>query len=204
MPVRVSVFASVAFLVALATAVYSSTIDHSNQGNVPTSLQPSGNLNSNSTGAVATHSNSNDTPASCAATSQLLSMNGSTFCAIDISSDIAIENPGYSYFLNQSVDFMGIRFVTWCPSAYAGCPGQSNGSSETQTALYTSAIRMSITFPDRTSETIGAVIGDASHLLLISKHTDPHAGLSIQFVSNGYSASYRVLLLVEDLNPPSS
>ena len=197
MSARVSVLASVAFIVVLGTVVYSSTIDHSNQSNAP-------NLESNSTDAVSTHSNSNDTPASCAATSQLLSMNGSTFCANDISSDIAIENPGYSYFLNQSVDFMGIKFVTWCPAEYAGCPGQSGGSSETQTMLYASAIRVNITFPDKSSETIGAVIGDTSHLLLISKHANPHAGLSIQLVSNGYSTGYRVLLLVEDSNPPSS
>jgi hypothetical protein len=131
-------------------------------------------------------------------------MNGSTYCALDVSNDIVVGNPGYSYFLNGSVEFMGVRFVTWCPAMYVGCPSQSDSASQVQTALYAGVIRLNMTFPDKSNETIGSVIGDLTHLVLISKHTNPNAGISIQYVYDGHTSSYEVLLLVEDTGSPSS
>jgi hypothetical protein len=106
-----------------------------------------------------------------------------------------IGMPGYSYFLNGSVTFDGVKFRTICPASYGGCPG-SNSNSKTVTI---GAISFNMTFPDGTTETAGKVIGDSIFTLIISQH-QPRAGMYIEYVNDygnfSNSVDYAVFLLV--------
>jgi hypothetical protein len=123
----------------------------------------------------------------------LMQVNGSFYWADDVSKDITIGMPGYSYFRNASVTFDGVKFQTICPPGYGGCPG--SGSSFT--TVLAGAIRFNMTFPDGRTETGGDVIGDSIYTFVISQHY-PRAGMLIEYV-NDYPKSpvdYAVFLLV--------
>ena len=125
----------------------------------------------------------------------MMKVNGSYYWADDVSRDIVIGLPGYSYFLNASVTFDGVKFQTICPPIYRDCPG-SNSSS---TVVYAGAIRFNVTFPDKTTETVGDVIGDSIFTYVLSQHT-PMAGMLIEYVNDynypNSSSDYAVFLLV--------
>jgi hypothetical protein len=131
----------------------------------------------------------------------MLNVNGSWYWADYVSNDIVIGAPGYSYFLNGSVTFDGVKFQTICPSNYRDCPG-SNSSS---TIVFAGAISFNMTFPDGTNETAGAVIGDSIFTYVLSvQHTSPRAGMYIEYV-NDYphnSVDYAVFLLVSSCGGP--
>jgi hypothetical protein len=114
---------------------------------------------------------------------------------MEVSSDIAIPSPGYGYFLNGSVYFMGVRFSTICPPIYSGCPGSSTGS-QTVTTVLAGAIRLNMTFPDGKIETSGAVIGDSTYVPILSKHVGPRAGMLIEISYGAPVTTDRVFLLV--------
>ncbi|HEV2139411.1 MAG TPA: hypothetical protein VGR53_11280 [Nitrososphaerales archaeon] len=119
-----------------------------------------------------------------------MTVNGSDYCASDVSKDIVVQQPGYSYLLNSSITFMGVKFETICPSNYSGCPG-TNGSSMTVTAA---AIQFNMTFPDGTREAAGGVIGDSTYFFALSNHRNPRGGILIEYISGTYS--YKAFLLV--------
>jgi len=107
--------------------------------------------------------------------------------------------PGYSYFLNGSITFDGVKFQTICPATYPDCPG-SNSSS---TIVRAGAIRFNMTFPDGNTETAGIVIGDSIYTFIISHHY-PKAGMLIEYV-NDYPHDfvvYAVFLLVSSCCQP--
>jgi hypothetical protein len=129
----------------------------------------------------------------------MMIVNGSHYWADDVSKDTVIGMPGYSYFLNGSVTFDGVKFQTICPSNYRGCPG-SNSSS---TIVLAGAIRFNMTFADKSTETAGDVIGDSFYVFVISQHS-PKAGMLIEYV-NDYphnSVPYSVFLLVSSCDAP--
>lgn len=129
----------------------------------------------------------------------LMKVNGSFYWAVDVSKDIVIGMPGYSYFLNGSVTFDGVKFQTICPPNFGGCPG-SNSSS---TMVYAGAIRFNMTFPDKSTETVGSVIGNSIYTFVLSHHY-PRAGMLIEYV-NDYphnSLVYGVFLLVSSCCAP--
>jgi hypothetical protein len=129
----------------------------------------------------------------------LMNVNGSYYWADDVSKDIMVGMPGYSYFLNGSVTFDGVTFQTICPSNFRDCPG-SNSSS---TIVYAGAIRFNMTFPDKSTETVGKVIGDSIYMFVLSQHY-PKAGMLIEYV-NDYphnSVVYDVFLLVSSCYAP--
>ena len=125
----------------------------------------------------------------------LMKVNGSYYWADDVSRDIVIGQPGYSYFLNASVTFDGVKFQTICPPIYRDCPG-SNSSS---TVIYAGAIRFNVTFQDKTTETVGDVIGDSVFTYVLSQHS-PMAGMLIEYVNDynypNSSSDFAVFLLV--------
>jgi len=125
----------------------------------------------------------------------LLNVSRTYYWADDVSKNIVIGFPGYSYFLNGSVIFDGVRFETICPPTDRDCPG-SNSNSTTVTA---GAIRFNMTFPDGTTETTGDVIGDSIFTLILSQH-QPRAGMLIEYVNDygnfSNSVDYAVFLLV--------
>lgn len=113
----------------------------------------------------------------------LLDVNGTYYWAEDISNDITIGSPGYSYFLNGSVTFDGVKFQTICPSIYRGCPGSNSSSA----IMYAGAIQFNMLFPDGTNETVGGVIGDLNVLYVFSQHSHyniPIAGMLIEYVND--------------------
>ena len=124
----------------------------------------------------------------------LMSVNGSYYWADDVSKDTVIGLPGYSYFLNGSITFDGVKFQTICPPSYQICPGSNSNS----TTVLAGAIRFNMTFPDGTVETTGDVIGASMILYILSQHT-PRAGMFIEYVNDygpGNSVDYAVFLLV--------
>jgi hypothetical protein len=133
----------------------------------------------------------------------LMKVNGSFYWADDVSKDIVIGMPGYSYFLNGSVTFDGVTFTTICPPIYAGCPVPSGTSIQNQTTVMAGAIRFNMTFPDKSTETTGDVIGDSIYMFVLSQHY-PKAGMLIEYV-NDYphnSVGYGVFLLVSSCCAP--
>jgi hypothetical protein len=118
---------------------------------------------------------------------------GSAFYTDNVTSDISVGNPGYSYFLNGSVAFMGVEFATICPPIYAGCPIPAGGNMSSQQALYAGAIRLNVAFRDGTNETIGDVIGE-TYTVSLSQHTNPRAGILIVYTDS--SPGYKSYLLV--------
>lgn len=129
----------------------------------------------------------------CGMGTTLLTINGSTYCTADVSKETVVGAPGYSYFVNGSVDFMGVHFTTYCPPNYSGCPVPPNTTVTTQTTVSAGAMRFNMTFPDRSIEITGGVIGDSQSVLMLSKHVDPRAGMLITYTS---SYGYSVFLLV--------
>jgi len=57
--------------------------------------------------------------AACGVGTQVITLNGTEYCAIDAENDTVIGSPGYSYFRNDSVTFEGVKFQTICPSTAA-------------------------------------------------------------------------------------
>ncbi|MGD0395696.1 MAG: hypothetical protein ABSB26_02140 [Nitrososphaerales archaeon] len=133
----------------------------------------------------------------------LMNVNGSYFWADDVSKDIVVGMPGYSYFLNTSVTFDGVAFTTICPPIYHGCPVPSGTTtqSQTQTTLWDGAIRFNMTFPDKSSETVGNVIGDSIYMFVLSQHY-PKAGILVEYVNDfpHNSVGYAMFLLVSSCN----
>ena len=119
-----------------------------------------------------------------------MAVNGTSYCASDVSKDIVIQQPGYGYFLNPSITFMGVNFQTICPPNYRGCPG-SNSSS---TIVLASTILFNLTFADGTVERVGGVIGDSTYFFALSNHLNPRAGSLIEYISG--TNSLKIFLLV--------
>jgi hypothetical protein len=91
---------------------------------------------------------------------------------------------------------MGVSFATYCPPNYSGCPVPKNYTTTTQTitTMTIGAMRFfNMTFPDKAVEVAGDVIGDSQYVLILSNHSNPKAGMLIQYISN---YGYTVLLLV--------
>ena len=124
-----------------------------------------------------TTSNSATALAPCGTAGRTVTISGSNYCLIDVSNDIVVGAPGYSYFINRSVTYMGVDFQTICPSSYQGCPN----STTTSTQMMIGAIKFNMTFPDKTVETQGSVIGDSEHVLIVSNHVNPKAGMQIDY-----------------------
>ena len=131
----------------------------------------------------------------CGLNTTVLTVNGSRYCAAEISGDIAIPNPGYGYFLNGSVYFMGVKFATICPPIYSGCPGSSTGG-QTVTTVMLGAIKFNMTFPDGNVETGSGVIGDSTYVPVLSKHVGPRAGMLIEIQYGAPVTTDHVFLLV--------
>ena len=129
----------------------------------------------------------------------LMSLSGSYYWADDVSMDTVIGLPGLSYFLNGSITFDGVKFQTICPATYRDCPG-SNSSSAIVAA---GDMQFNMTFPDKTTETAGNVIGDSIYTLILSQHS-PRAGMLIEYVNDypNNTADYGVFLLVSSCGGP--
>jgi hypothetical protein len=126
-------------------------------------------------------------------TMQTTTISGTLYGVVDVSWDTTVGAPGYTYFHNGSINFDGVTFKTICSSSYYGCPGSENNS--TAITPLAGAIIFNMTFPDGSTERASAVIGDLNHVLVMSQHTNPKAGILIQYV-NDNSPSYYVYLLV--------
>lgn len=121
----------------------------------------------------------------CVVSASTTRVGGSAYYTDNVTGDISVGNPGYSYFLNGSVTFMGVRFQTLCPPIYAGCPVPPGANATSQEPLYAGAIRLNVSFPDGTNETIGDVIGETTSYFL-SQHSTPRAGFLIVDTRFGY------------------
>ena len=128
----------------------------------------------------------------------LMNVSGSYYWADDVSRDIVIGSPGYSYFLNGSVTFDGLTFQTICPPIDQGCPG-SNSSS---TVVWADVVQLNIKFPGGSNETIGRAgyFEPLPTYILTINHTSPRAGILVEYVGDyNYPHSpvpYAVFLLV--------
>jgi len=125
-------------------------------------------------------------------------INSFQYCLIDVSNNIVVGAPGFSYFLNGSVGYMGVTFRTICPSNYSGCPG----SNDSSTYVYAGDISFNMTFPDGRMETAGQVIGDSTYVLALSQHTGPRAGMLVEYGPSSYdtvtsNSNYHAFLLVK-------
>lgn len=125
----------------------------------------------------------------------VVTINGTTYRSDDVSNQTVVGNPGYSYFRNGSITFLGIQFETICPQSLMGCPrGSYNGS---QAIVLAGAFKVRMTFPDGSNDTRGEVIGDSQLVIVLSSHVRPKAGVMIVRVDSDYHA----FLLVEGSSP---
>lgn len=127
----------------------------------------------------------------------LMNVNGSFYWADDVSKDTEIGNPGYSFFLNGSVTFDGVKFQTICPSTYRDCPGSNSTSTQVMIGL----IMFNMTFPDKSTETATGFIGDGIYVPIIPQH-QPRAGMLVEYVNDypNNTIDYGVFLLVSACN----
>jgi len=119
--------------------------------------------------------------------SPTMNVNGSLYYADNVSMDISVGNPGYSYFHNGSVTFLGVKFETYCPPSYGGCPLPAGVTETKVTTVTIGLIRLNATFPDKSTETIDGLIGTIDYFYVFSHHSNPQAGILIVY-SNGYKA----------------
>lgn len=124
-----------------------------------------------------------------------MTVNGSLYYADDVSTDMTLGGPGYSFFHNASVTFLGVTFETYCPPSDSGCPVPPGTTVTTTTTVFLSLIRFNATFPDGITETVSGVIGDATYVYFFSQHTDPQAGIVIS-INYGKTTTAEVYLLV--------
>ena len=121
-----------------------------------------------------------------------MTVNGSSYYADNITSDITMGFPGYSYFDNASVTFLGVKFETYCPLSYEGCPAPPGTTRTiTYTTMSLGIVGLNITFPDKITEHISAPIGDDDYIFAFTHHTDPQAGVLIV-----YNGGFEAYLLV--------
>jgi hypothetical protein len=151
-----------------------------------------------SSSSTSSSSTSTSSASPCGSAARLTAVNGSNYCAIDVSNDIVVGAPGYSYFFNGSITYMGVNFQTICPSTYQGCPGSTSSSTQ----MMIGAIKFNMTFSGQTVETAGQAIGDSTHVLILSNHAAPRAGMQIEYGPSPYDAvpstsNYHVFLLVQ-------
>ncbi|HYB75955.1 MAG TPA: hypothetical protein VEC08_03255 [Nitrososphaerales archaeon] len=127
----------------------------------------------------------------------IMNVNGSFYWADDVSKDTVIGNPGYSYFLNGSVTFDGVKFSTICPPTYQDCPGSSSSSTLVMIGL----IMFNMTFPDKSTVTTSQFMGDGIYIPIIPQH-QPRAGMLVEYVGDYPSSTtaYGVWLLVSACN----
>ena len=147
--------------------------------------------------ASVTHSSIVLTFSSC---NTLMNINGTEYCALDVSSDILLGNPGYSYFTSaDAIVFNGVTFRTICPSGYEGCPNAVQNATVTIVGI--GAINLGLAFQDKTNETVGSVLGDFSgNLTILSNHRNPRAGFLIEYVQpsgTNKGPLFRTFLLVQ-------
>jgi hypothetical protein len=118
--------------------------------------------NGSSSGSSTTSSATSDVKA-CGVGTQVIKLNSTEYCAIDVANDTVIGSPGYSYFLNDSVTFEGVEFQTICPSIYQGCPGANSSASSVKLG----AMSFIMAFPDNTNETESSVIADGYYAQIL-------------------------------------
>lgn len=125
-----------------------------------------------------------------------MTVNGSSYYYDNVTADTTVGAPGYSYFHNSSVTFLGIQFTTYCPPVDIGCPSTSSTSIATYTTISLGIISMSVHFPDGTNETVSVVIGDSTYAFGFTHYSDLTAGILVTYSTNGHQSGYNVYLLV--------
>jgi len=128
----------------------------------------------------------------CGVGNQVITLNKTAYCADDVANDTVVGGPGYSYFLNGTITYLGVTFEPYCPSIYRGCPGANSSASMVMLGI----MRFTMTFPDNTNETGSSVIEDGYYAQILSNHSDPRAGMLIE-ITYGAHATTHVYLLVE-------
>jgi hypothetical protein len=110
----------------------------------------------------------------------LMMINGTQYYADDVSDVMVIQNPGYSYFPNGSITFMGVKFETICPPEYSGCSHSNGGIT-----MSAGAIGFNMTWQqDKSSERAGGVLGDLTYVYFLSQRYGPRAGILMEYVSS--------------------
>ncbi len=152
---------------------------------------------STSSSTSSLHSSSSTTLVSNACNSIVL--NGESYCSLNVTNDIVLGEPGESYFVNgtTAINYMGVTFEPLCPTNIQGCPNQQ--TSGTLMEMSSGAIQISLTFPDNSTAVIGSILqnGGEEPLTILSNHTNPTAGVYIEYVAAS-SHFYDTFLLVSE------
>jgi hypothetical protein len=129
----------------------------------------------------------------------VMNISGSFYYVDDVSSDTIIGSPGYSYFLNGSITFNGVKFETYCPPSSAGCPSPGNRSVQITETVMAGLIFFNAIFPDGSNETAVSIIGDSTYVVALSRHIAPRAGMLVEYLDYNYPNNfppYHTFLLV--------
>ncbi|MBI3840591.1 MAG: hypothetical protein HY297_01310 [Thaumarchaeota archaeon] len=118
---------------------------------------------------------------------------GSLYLAVDVTEDTVFRAPGYSYFQNNSVTFLGVKFQPICPATVIGCPNPSGGT-QTNANLSVALIQVRLTFPDTHQEIVSEAIGRLNYAPVVSNHLSPRAGVLVEYIPK--TSSYKIFLLV--------
>ena len=127
-------------------------------------------------------------------------VNGSLYYSDDVSSDTTVGFPGYSYFHNTSVTFRGVKFQTYCPPSFIGCPAFTGTTTTTYTYTTASAgvMFLTVTFPDKTNQTVSAIIGDDDYIFAFTHHDNIQAGFLVVY-STSAAGGFKVFLLIKNI-----
>ncbi len=129
-----------------------------------------------------------------------LEVAGSLYYAAEVTDELSVPSDGYSHFTNNSMTFMGVVFQTVCPSSVIGCPG-STSVTTTDPADVGTFIKVTMTFPDGSKETVVEAIGtNTVYAPKVSNHVKPTAGILVEYFAS--TKSFRAFLLVTPYKSP--
>jgi hypothetical protein len=184
---------SFAFVLVVGVLVIATVLAFSRENRTSTGAVSSSTTNTTSD-VNPSMSNTSSVTGTCGPGIQTIALNGTAFCAHDVANDTVLGGPGYSYFRNGSITFIGVTFRTICPSNDMGCPG-ANSTAATVTL---GIMSFTMTFPDKTNVTASAPIGDDTYIPILSNHSNPRAGMLIEITNEAQGSTARVFLLVEE------
>src|ERR1700730_5690450 len=100
---------SFAFVLVVGVLVIAAVLAFSRENRTSTSAVSSSTTNTTSD-VNPSMSNTSSVTGTCGPGIQTMALNGTAFCAHDVANDTVLGGPGYSYFRNGSITFIGVTF----------------------------------------------------------------------------------------------
>ncbi|QQG48615.1 MAG: hypothetical protein HY247_07715 [archaeon] len=126
---------------------------------------------------------------------------GTLYFAEEVSDLMVFQQEGFTYIKNTSITFVGVKFQTLCSVTDSVCPTGTVTTTSNSSALG-AFIRFRMTFPGGAQEIATESIGGLNYAPATSAHTDPSAGILVEYLNKSHS--YKAFLLVTPYSTPGA